>query len=1618
MGQIVLPRRGNALAAIAEALSQGPSVDALHILSHGRSGALRLCDATVDLDALETQRPDIARIQARLSPRAEIVIYGCSVARGRRGADFIDRLEILFGCPVRAGNGPVGGSALGGTWPEPGSVALAFDEAVRLTYPALLSEDVLPDASVFRVYSTLTPYEEGTISLRVKPSDLSWSSTSDQDFGRLSLPALMVDTIPPRTLAPPDLVASSDLGVSSSDNVTSSPTQEFSGSAVSGDIVSILVGGVTANTVTVVDGSWTYTHTLTAGSYAITVHATDAAGNVGARSSALGLIIDTSVPGVAGQPALFTNYDSGASHTDGVTNEALPRIFGGGGVPTGLIYIIVDGTTTGSALADSSGNWAYTFETPLADGAHVITAVASDAAGNNAEPSVGLSVVIDTTAPTLHRPDLIAASDTGISSADNITSSRTQQFGGSASDGDAIRILVNGLTTRTITASGGSWSYTHTLGPGTYDIAVQGKDLAGNVGVVSPALSLTVDTTVPGALDAPDLSAASDTGISSTDGITSAAIQQLTGSAVNGDIVSILVDGVTANTVTASGGSWTYAHTLGEGTFQVSVQATDPAGNAGPVSPTLSLTVDTTGPTSTPDQPDLLADSDTGISTTDNVTAAIRPAIAGIGASPDGLVRVFVGGEEAGSVPASSTGAWSFTFSEALSDGTHAVTIVSEDVAGNSSPQSVALTLQIDTAAAAANRPDLASDSDTGLSSLDDITTVANPTLQGDGAEVGARIHVLADGITVGNVTASDTGAWSYTFTSSLSEGGNAISVVQTDTAGNISLSSPVLNVVLDTTAPTALGVPGLLAVSDLGASSTDSITSSTTQSLTGSAADGDRVHILVDGVTARTVIAAGGSWSYGHTLAEGSYAVSVGVTDAAGNAGPVSGTLHLVVDTTAPEPPAQPDLAASSDMGVSSVDNLTNIATPTLQGSGATAQAHVHILVDGVTAGTTVAGGTGAWSFTFSEALAAGSRAISVVAEDVAGNEAAASQALIVEMDLSAPAAPGVFATPDLVSASDDGSSIMDNVTTVATPTFSGTHASASAVHALLANGVTVGGFVSQSDGTYQVVTSSLAPGTYDITIRELDAAGNVSADSQALALTIAAPPGSGGGGGGGSGGGGVVVPPPTTPTPTPVPATTSTTTTTTTTSAGLTVTTQIQTIENRSTTGTASAEIVQSAGAGGNGVTAILPAQTSITAEGPSSPQSPEDALATLISSAEARQGGGGAELQSGMQSFINRLGAAATLDVRTIVPTTTATSLATPIVITGASSDVGNEAEAFVIDVRSLPSGSTVQIDNIEFASIIGSATVNGGSGNNFAIGDNASQFISLGEGDDTLLGGDGDDTIGSGTGDDSLDGEEGNDRVFGGDGQDTVIGGAGIDVIYGNQQSDVLYGNWDNDILFGGQEADTLFGGRDDDVLYGNLAADSLSGQLGNDTLFGGQGDDLIRGGVGDDRLLGNRDSDTLSGGSGDDTLSGGAEVDLLSGGAGDDRLNGGDGDDTLYGGSAGGALGIDVLEGGAGNDVLMGGAGVDWIYTGSGRDSVYVEASNGFDVIVDFDLAAGDVVHVARNVNGSGLVSFAGLLEVASDNVDGEAEIDLGSNNYIRMMGMTTAQLTSDMFQFF
>jgi large repetitive protein len=160
-----------------------------------------------------------------------------------------------------------------------------------------------------------------------------------------------------------------------------------------------------------------------------------------------------------------------------------------------------DGATPVGTAAVTGGVWSITTST-LAPGTRTFTAVQTDVAGNTSVASPGLSVTIDTIGAILAAPDLDAASDTGTSSTDNITTDTTPTISGIGADaGATIQLFDTGGVTvlGTTTASGvGAWSITTAaLAPGTRDLTVRQTDLAGNLSAASPALKLVIDAAGP-----------------------------------------------------------------------------------------------------------------------------------------------------------------------------------------------------------------------------------------------------------------------------------------------------------------------------------------------------------------------------------------------------------------------------------------------------------------------------------------------------------------------------------------------------------------------------------------------------------------------------------------------------------------------------------------------------------------------------------------------------------------------------------------------------------------------------------------------------------------------------------------------------------------------------------------------------------------------------------------------------------------------------------------------------------------------------------------------------------------------------------------------------------------
>ncbi len=748
----------------------------------------------------------------------------------------------------------------------------------------------------------------------------------------------------------------------------------------------------------------------------------------------------------------------------------------------------------GSATATAGGTWTIT-ASALSDGVHSIAARASDVAGNASANSSALSVTIDTTPPALSIPDLTAASDSGASSTDNITRITTPAFTGTAPAGLTVQLVEGSTVLGSAVATGGTWTITSSaLSAGVHNVFAHAVDAAGNQGNTA-TLAFTIDLTAPAAPSTPDLTNASDTGASNTDNLTSVTTPTFSGTSEAGATITLLEGTTTRGTTTADSlGNWTVTSSaLGTGAHSLTARATDAAGNVGGTSAALSITIDTTPPTISP--PDMTAASDSGFSSTDNITNISSPTFTGT-AEAGSLVELLDGSTVVGSATATG-GNWSIT-SSPLSDGAHSLTARATDPAGNQATSS-ALSVTIDTTNPTISDPDLTAASDSGNSNTDNLTNIKTPVFTGT-AEVGSSVSLMEGSTVLGTATATG-GSWTIT-SASLTDGPHTIFAKATDAAGNQTISN-ALTVTIDTSLPSAPSIPDLAAASDSGSSSSDNITNVTTPTFSGTA-DANAAITLLDGATTLGATTADslGNWTItSSTLAAGVHNITARATDAAGNQGPASAALSVTIDTVAPII-AMPLLLPANDTGASNTDLITNINTPML--TGAAAAGTFIELFDGtnlVGTTTTATGGLMVVSWTItSSTLSDGVHTLAARGTDAAGNVGALSAPLTITIDTIPPATPS---TPDLDPASDSGDSNTDNLTGVVTPKFNGT--ADPGVTVQLVEGATIlGTGTADASGNWSITSSMLSSGVHNIAAQSVDIAGNTSTPSAPLAVTI----------------------------------------------------------------------------------------------------------------------------------------------------------------------------------------------------------------------------------------------------------------------------------------------------------------------------------------------------------------------------------------------------------------------------------------------------------------------------------------------------------------------------------
>ena len=308
------------------------------------------------------------------------------------------------------------------------------------------------------------------------------------------------------------------------------------------------------------------------GNHTLTAKSTTAIGN-NATSTAITITVDTTAPAaptIVG-PAEGTVVTTTTPTVSGMT-EALATV-----------EVFEGATSKGTVVAAANGSWSLV-SAALTQGAHALTAKATDTVGNVSAASAARNLTVDSIAPVA--PTIATPANGLVTNTDPIALTGATEINATVTISEAGL----GLLGATQANAAGSWSFTTApLGEGAYSFTAAARDVAGNTGMSSLAVAVTIDKTPP---SKPTIA----TPASGT--LTNDETVDLTGTADANTLVEILETAVSLGTTTADGlGNWAFTTpALGNGQHPLKARAIDAAGNASGNTNAVSVTVDISAP--------------------------------------------------------------------------------------------------------------------------------------------------------------------------------------------------------------------------------------------------------------------------------------------------------------------------------------------------------------------------------------------------------------------------------------------------------------------------------------------------------------------------------------------------------------------------------------------------------------------------------------------------------------------------------------------------------------------------------------------------------------------------------------------------------------------------------------------------------------------------------------------------------------------------------------------------------------------------------------------------------------------------------------------------------------
>jgi len=859
-----------------------------------------------------------------------------------------------------------------------------------------------------------------------------------------------------------------------------------------GVALTVTFNGHTYNTTVAADGSWSVTIPpadfigVANGTYPVVV--ADASNN--SVTSSLNLGVQANFPNNIEFNAAF-----GGDNILNLTESTTPQVLSGNtglALPDQVVTVTLNGVNYTATVNPATGEWSVTLPpaalSGLPQGSNTVTVTVSDAAGNQVVSSTNVSV--DTTPPTL---------SVGTLAGDGVINASEQNqplaLSGQAEPLSTITVVINGVTYHSAADASGSWSVNvdpatlQGLSDGKYDISITARDGGGNETTVQAPI--VIDTAPPLVTVAPV----------SGDGYLNAAEHNaalaIVGTTEPGAGVVVTINNVDYTATVAADGSWSatipanVVSGLADGSYTVTVTATDSLGNTGSSSQPLTVIA------SAASLPVITVGAFAGDNIVDGAEKGLSQLMTGSTSNVQAgqVVTVTLNGNQYTGL-VNADGSWSVLVPAAalanLANGTDSYTVSVSDVAGNPTSANGSFTVDNTFSAIAIG---VISD-DNMLSHNESLLPMA---IHGFSRFVaaGSRVAVTFNGKEYLTTTNSD-GSWTVNVPSAdlvtLPNGNLTVTATATDINGNTVTAQHSLDSSVTSELDLSINPP----FGDALLNAAEANSEQTLSGSTGVEGAGQTVSVVIAGITYTGTVDAQGNWSVSlpsavlQSLPQGANSLSVTVADSAGNTSTATG--NFTVDTVAPQVSVE---ALTGDNRISAAESGE---LQTLSGTGENGD-RITVTLNGETYTTTV-GGSGSWSIDLPAnaltALTNGSYPLQVTSTDTAGNSTTVTRT--IEVDLTAPVVSVNPVSDGILNAAESGQPLIVTGSGEAGNVIS-VELNGTAFSAVVG---TNGQWTLTIPGTY---VAGVADGSYTLNVTATDAAGNTSSTSTPLVIDTGVP-------------------------------------------------------------------------------------------------------------------------------------------------------------------------------------------------------------------------------------------------------------------------------------------------------------------------------------------------------------------------------------------------------------------------------------------------------------------------------------------------------------------------------